>query len=218
MISHRDRSPIFIALADLLAVMLNVVIVAVAPVTHASGVEQRAEVLISLDWGTQFDSDVDLWVRTPSGKPVSYNNREVGCAVLDRDSRGFMDSVIVLPDGSSVKVLSYKETVSIRCLEPGRYDVAAHLYQYREDGKNVPLRRDLGLKTRTEIIKINPTIKTVFASVTVLNSVWDCQNVVSFDLSRTGEIKLVDPPLTCITESEYRPTSQTPTPTPGVLP
>jgi len=214
----RDRSPIYIALADLFAVVLNVVIVAVAPAHKANGIEHRVEAIITLDWPVSWDADLDLWVRTPSGKPVSYNNREVGCAVLDRDSRGFLDSVITLPDGSTVKVLSYKETVSIRCLEPGRYDVAAHAYDVRIDGRRASLRNDLGIKARTEVVKINPTIQTVFAKDVTLNSIWQCENVVSFDLSRTGEITFVDPPLTCITEGEYRPTSTTPSPSPGVLP
>ena len=50
--------------------------------------------------GRDRDDDVDLWVQNPSGKPVFYGSRDVGCAKLDTDNRGFMDGHVTLADGS----------------------------------------------------------------------------------------------------------------------
>ena len=60
----RDRSPIWIGLADLLLCMLCVVIVAVAPKEpKAAGVQEKAEYLLSSEWPVAVDADVDIWRR-----------------------------------------------------------------------------------------------------------------------------------------------------------
>ena len=101
----RDRSSIWIGLADLLLCVLSVVIVAVAPKEPAlSGVPEKAEYLMSAEWSVDLDADVDIWLIPPSKKPVFYGSRDVGCARLDSDNRGFIDERITLADGSKVKV------------------------------------------------------------------------------------------------------------------
>jgi len=128
----RDRSSIWIGLADLMLCVVSVVITAVAPVkSNTNGVEMKALYLLTLEWDTGMDADVDIHMLPPRGEPIFYQSRDVGCATLDRDNRGFIDTVIKLPDGSSTKVMSNKETIAIRCIEPGRYDMAANLYAYR---------------------------------------------------------------------------------------
>jgi hypothetical protein len=113
-----------------------VVIVAVAPKEQAlSGVPEKAEYLLSAEWNVNIDADVDIWMIPPTKKPVFYGSRDVGCARLDSDNRGFMDDVVTLADGSKVKVDSDKETISLRCIEPGRYDLGVNLYAYRQDGR-----------------------------------------------------------------------------------
>jgi hypothetical protein len=116
----RDRSSIWIGLADLLLCIVSVVIVAVAP-THpkTDGIRPKAEYLISADWDVMLDSDVDLWLVNPSRKPIFYGSRQVGCADLDHDSLGFQTSLITLADGSTVRAVSNKEVTSVRCFEPG---------------------------------------------------------------------------------------------------
>src|SRR5271166_5047888 len=105
----RDRSSIWIGLADLLLCVLSVVIVAVAPKTPAqAGVPEKAEYLLSAEWS------VDIWLIPPSKKPVFYGSRDVGCAKLDSDYRGFIDEWITLADGSKVKVDAAKEIIALR--------------------------------------------------------------------------------------------------------
>jgi hypothetical protein len=91
----RDRSSIWIGLADLLLCVLSVVIVAVAPKTPAQAdVPEKAEYLLSAEWSVDIDADVDIWLIPPSKKPVFYGSRDVGCAKLDSDYRGFIDEWI----------------------------------------------------------------------------------------------------------------------------
>jgi hypothetical protein len=203
----RDRSSIWIGLADLLLCVLSVVIVAVAPKEPAqSGVPEKAEYLMSAEWSVDLDADVDIWLAPPSKKPVFYGSRDVGCARLDSDNRGFMDEWITLADESKVKVDSDKETISLRCIEPGHYDLAVNLYAFRQDGVTksgaVP-----GVKVHVEIVAVNPKVHVVFAKDVTLDRVGQTFNVESFDLSRRGEIALTEPPLELVTAKAYRTAS-----------
>ena len=201
----RDRSPIWIGLADLLLCVLSVVIVAVAPKADPhKGVEEKVEYLLSIEWSVDIDADADIWLIPPSKKPVFYGSRDVGCATLDRDNRGFQDSIITLADGSTTRVDSDKETIAIRCIEPGHYDLGAHLYAYRIEGLAADDRKDLGLKVHVEILAINPSVRTIFSKDIVLDRVGQTNNTVSFNMARDGSITLADPPLTPITQEAYK--------------
>ena len=198
----RDRSPIWIGLADLLLCMLSVTIVAAHPKSeHEGGVKQKAEYLASIEWNVDIDADADIHMMPPSKKPVFYASRDVGCATLDRDNRGFIDSIITLADGSQTKVESDKETIAIRCIEPGRYDLAANLYAHRKDNVNQTESTSLGLKVHVEIVKLNPEVQVAYSRDIVLDRVGQTVNWASFDMDRTGAITLVDPPLEPITAS-----------------
>lgn len=198
----RDRSPIWIGLADLLLCMLSVTIVAAHPKSEREGgLKEKAEYLASIEWNVDIDADADIHMMGPSRKPVFYAARDVGCATLDRDNRGFLDSIITLADGSQAKVDSDKETIAIRCVEPGHYDFAANLFGYRIDGADQSQARNLGLKVHVEIVKLNPTVQVAYSRDIVLDRVGQTVNFVSFDMDRTGAIKLVDPPLEPITAS-----------------
>ncbi len=199
-----DRSPVWIGLCDMALAVLAVVVVAVNPPKPARGVEMKAEMLASIEWDANVDADADIHMMAPSRKPVFYGSRDVGCATLDRDSRGFLNNVIALADGSETKVESDKETIAIRCVEPGHYDLAANLYAYRVNSINQVNRKGLGLKVHVEILGLNPNVRVLFAKDIVLNRVGETVNWASFDMDRSGHVTLVDPPLTPITASYQR--------------
>ena len=199
--SIRDRSPIWIGLADLMLCMLSVTIVAAHPKSEQGGVKEKAEYLASIEWDVSVDADADIHMIGPSRKPLFYGARDVGCATLDRDNRGFLDFIITLADGTQTKVESDKETIAIRCIEPGRHNLAANLYAYRKDLVNQAKASDLGLKVHVEIVKLNPIVKVVFARDILLDRIGQTINFASFDLDRKGAITFVDPPLEPITAS-----------------
>jgi len=147
---------------------------------------------------------VDIWLVPPNRKPVFYASRDVGCARLDSDNRGFMDAIITLADGSKTKIESDKETIQLRCIEPGRYDLGANLYAYREKGLSVEGRDHLGLKVHVEIVGLNPSVRTLFARDVTLDRVHQTINVTSFDLSREGALTLAEAPLEPVTARAYR--------------
>jgi hypothetical protein len=209
-VNARDRSPIWIGLADLLLCILSVTIVAAHPKSeHEGGVKEKAEYLASIEWDVNVDADADIHMMPPSKRPVFYGSRDVGCATLDRDNRGFLDSMITLADGSQTKVESDKETIAIRCIEPGHYDLAANLYAYRKDGVRQTEANNLGLKVHVEIVKLNPEVKVAYSRDIVLDSVGQTVNFASFDMDRDGAIIFTDPPLEPITASYQKRSGQT---------
>jgi hypothetical protein len=202
----RDRSSIWIGLADLLLCVLSVVIVAVAPKAPArAGVPEKAEYLLSAEWTVDVDGDVDIWLIPPSKKPVFYGSRDVGCAKLDSDYRGFSDEWITLADGSKVKVEAAKEIIALRCIEPGHYDLGVNLYAFHQDGRSVSgALPGPAVKVHVEIVAVNPNVHVVFAKDVMLDRVGQTINVESFDLSREGGVALAEPPLELVTAKAYK--------------
>jgi len=195
----RDRSTIWIGIADLLLCVVCVVIVAVAPTkAKVDGVKPKAEYLIQLDWDINRDVDIDLWVVGPTKKPVFYGSRQVGCAELDRDSLGFSTSMVKLDDGTTVKAKAYIETVSLRCIEPGHWDVGVNRFSDHIGEGGEPIT------AHVEITSLNPTVRTVWAGDVVVKSVGTTVNTVSFDLSSDGKLTLVPVPLEEITHAYER--------------
>jgi len=191
----RDRSPIWIGIADLLLCVVSVVIIAVAPVrAKQDGIKPKAEILIQMDYDVTRDLDLDLWVVGPERKPVFYNSRQVGCADLDRDSLGLATTHVYLADGTSVLSKSNIETTTLRCIAPGHYDVAANLFSYHSDSREP-------IKAHIEITSLNPAIRTVWAGDVRLRRLGETINAVSFDLDKHGAVKLVDPPLAPLTQT-----------------
>jgi hypothetical protein len=194
------------AYVDMLMCVLVVVITMISTrKADDAGAKLKAEYIITAEWSVDVDADADLWVVPPPGdKPVFYQNREEGCMHLDRDSRGFIDNIIHLPDGRTAKSLTAKETATMRCIEPGRYDIAVHLYDYRTDGMSVPRTADnLGLKLIVQVVKVNPQSEVVFTDSVTLDRPWQTNNVASFDLDAEGRATFVDAPLEPITARYY---------------
>jgi hypothetical protein len=190
----RDRSPIFLCMSDLLLCVLTVIICAVAATkAKTEGIKPKAEFLITADWPVSMDTDIDLWVVGPERKPVFYGSRQVGCADLDRDSLGYATSHVAFSDGTIGQEVSNKETISIRCLNPGHYDVAVNYFSNHStaDGTPVPVHLDL--------TGINPAVKTLYLKDVVLNFKGQTINVFSFDLSKDDSVQIVDPPLAPLT-------------------
>ncbi len=196
------------AYCDLLLCVLVVIITMVATkkVDADAGRKDKAEYILTAEWSVDVDADVDLWLIQPPGdQPLFYQSREVGCAHLDRDSRGFLDNIVHLPDGRVVKSLTAKETVALRCIVPGRYDIGVHLYDMRIDGASITgAHESFGLKVRIEVIKVNPNYQTVFTQEITLDRPWQTVNAISFDLAEDGRATAAEPPLEPVTAKYYR--------------
>ena len=196
---RRASRVIWMSLSDLLLCVVSVVIVAVAPAkAKTDGLKPKAEYLIQAEWDVNRDIDNDLWVQGPTKKPVFYGSRQVGCADLDRDSLGFNTADVVLADGSKIRAKSNIETTTLRCVEPGRWDVAVNRFSDHLGERGDPI------KVHVEVTSLNPTVRLVWAGDVALKRVGETINVVSFELAQDGQLKLVSVPLETITDAYER--------------
>ena len=191
-------------MADLLLCVLAIVIAAVNPKSEAKGIDNKADYLITAEWPIEHsDADVDLWAVPPPGEvPVYYKNREVGLTMLDQDCLGKSNSTVALADGSVIATKNCRETITLRGIVPGRYDLAINLYHMNsEQGRSVPDDADgLGIKVHVEIAQINPTVKIMFQSDLTLDRTKQTINFASFELTANNEFRLHPPQLEPITD------------------
>lgn len=196
----RDRSAIFISLADLLLCVVSVVIVGVNPPKPASaGVELKAEYLIRASWPVKdYDADVDLWLSTPHSDRIYYGNRQIGCAGLDIDNRGWSDSVIPQNDGSTAVSSTALETISLRCKDAGHYDAAVNFFGYATHPNEIVTRPGKrGVPVHVWIEQVNPEDKILLQADLILDSESPRQSInwASFDIAPDGTLKFTDVPL-----------------------
>lgn len=180
------------ALIDMLGTSLGVALMSVNPV-HAKtdGIKPPAQFLISADWPISDVSDIDLWVVGPTRKPVFYGSRQVGCADLDHDDVG-SSSRITLADDSVVMAVAHKEVATLRCIEPGHYDIAVNEFTDNTRGR---------IPVHVEITGLNPSVRTLFSGDVTLGHTGQTANIVSFDLDREGKLTLAQPPLESVLDA-----------------
>ena len=193
------------ALIDVLGVSLGVALLSVHPKAESKGVEKKAELLLTATWDTRYDADVDLWHVAPDGRPTFYSARDVGCARYEQDDRGYLDGHVTLADGTQAAVPAFTETITLRCIEPGRHDAAVHLYAYRDKGLSaLPTRRGLAVRVHIELIALNPSYRVLDAKDVTLDHVSQSVNALSFELARDGTVTLAEPPLGLVVEKFQR--------------
>ena len=144
-----------------------------------STVEVKAEMIITMSWPDDMDNDIDIYIEDPLGNVVFFRSREVGLMHLDRDDLGFKNDTVDTPQGV-VKYPYNREIVTFRGFHTGEYIVNVHAYKMN-DKRPCPVV--------VQIDKINPKMKTLMISQTVLESQGDEKTVLRFKLNKDGEIE-----------------------------
>jgi len=102
-------------------------------------IESPGNLIFRVEW-TNFDADVDLWVKAPGQQPVGYANSSGPLLNLLRDDLGTVND----------KSNQNNEIVFSRSVEPGEYIVNLHAYSNRSRQYPIPcfvtvrLRRENG--------------------------------------------------------------------------
>lgn len=194
----RQSSASWVAFVDVLLCFLVVIMVMVSSHKNDDAqVNVKVEYMITASWNIEKDdADVDLWVVPPPGvKPVYYGNKEVGLTNLDIDCLGWTNTYVVLADGSKASQKECRETVTVRGLSPGHFDVGIHLFRIGSHAGPIAVH--------VEAQKINPRVHTVYAGDFTLHAAKQSLNVFSMDVDDRGEPTLVDVPGDPITNRYY---------------
>ena len=162
--AHDPRYVSNVAFTDLLfnivvglAFLFLLAFILMNPIAKEKDVEEKSDFIIVMTWDDESGDDMDLWVRDPGGRIVSFRNRGIGFMHLDRDDLGLSNDKVQGADGKIMYVYRNKEVVSLRGFNEGTYLVNAHVY-------NKKPWKDKKIKTSTvkiELIKLNPYSEVV---------------------------------------------------------
>ena len=142
-----------------LAFLFLLAFILMNPIAKEKDVEEKSDFIIVMTWDDESGDDIDLWVRDPGGRIVSFRNRGIGFMHLDRDDLGLSNDKVQGADGKIIYVYRNKEVVSLRGFSEGTYLVNAHVY-------NKKLWKDGAMHNsniKIELIKLNPYSEVVQA-------------------------------------------------------
>jgi hypothetical protein len=152
------------------------------------GIKPKAEIMISAEWPTGIDCDIDLWVALPNGKTVWWKNKSTGLANLERDDTGILNDSDTSSDGSEIVNALNQENMVVRGIVPGEYVVNLHLYRHDQC---VELAESGKLITTVKLYDINPTMRVVDGAEVVLSKSFQEEHVFRFHVSASGDIDRV---------------------------
>ena len=135
-----------------LAFLFLLAFILMNPIAKEKDVEEKSDFIIVMTWDDESGDDIDLWVRDPAGRIVSFRNRGIGFMHLDRDDLGLSNDKIQDSNGKTLYVYRNKEVVSLRGYSEGTYLVNAHVYN-KKPWKDKKMRRS---NIKIELIKLNP--------------------------------------------------------------
>ena len=135
-----------------LAFLFLLAFILMNPIAKEKDVEEKSDFIIIMTWDDESGDDIDLWVRDPGGRIVSFRNREIGFMHLDRDDLGLSNDKVQGPDGKMIYVYRNKEVISLRGYNEGTYLVNVHVYN-KKRWKDNKMRRS---NIKIELIKLNP--------------------------------------------------------------
>ena len=157
--AHDSRYVSNVAFTDLLfnivvglAFLFLLAFILMNPIAKEKDVEEKSDFIIVMTWDDESGDDIDLWVRDPGGRIVSFRNRGIGFMHLDRDDLGLSNDKVQGADGKIIYVYRNKEVVSLRGFSEGTYLVNAHVYN-KKPWKDKKMRRS---NIKIELIKLNP--------------------------------------------------------------
>lgn len=163
----------------------------IAPITkNNEGIKKNADYVISLEWPTNIDCDVDLWVRDPQNNIVSYKFLESGLMYLERDDMGKRRSVYEIEGKQIIVDPDNKEFVTLRGVFPGEYVVNLHVYSCLDivNNKGLPQGAKIEIPVTVEVIRINPSFIVVKHIEMKMNNMWQEKTAVRFVMDEKKNI------------------------------
>lgn len=197
-----DEGSVYKSFTDVFMVIAIVLIFAIT-LTKANNIDAQAEYLASIEWSAKANADVDFYVKVDNGDERSsyyiwFRNKSTHGVYLDRDSRGFSDDKVTI--GGKTEYLPHRETISIRGEVARKMIFGIQLYSFQLDPVDEQRTlQDLHLNVHFELVKINPTVKTIFTADKKLTKVSDADNIVA--IQTDGQrFKFIDVPLNPISD------------------
>lgn len=124
------------------AVLLRLSIVMANAEQQKNHQTTHAAFLVKINWPSESQDDVDLYVSDPLNQIVYFRQKQIGLMSLDRDDTGREQNMVTLPDGRVVQSQFNEEQVNIRGIVEGEYVVNVHMYRKSD---NLPTKVEVAL-------------------------------------------------------------------------
>lgn len=155
------------------------------------GIKKDAQYIINMVWPKELNCDVDIWVRDPAKRVVSFQVKDVGMMHIERDDQGWKnDSILglILKTKPKDDQLSNEETWVLRGKQPGEYNVNVHLYSCKLDDKQLELGSPISVPVTLTLTQLNPRIKIVHTENVVLEKVWQEKTAFNFRINPDNSV------------------------------
>lgn len=140
---------------------------------NKEGIKPKVDYILTTEWDASLKHDVDIWIKNPAGEILFFRHKQAGFMTLERDDLGIDNAIKI--DGNEYKGISaHEEIVSFRGVLPGEYIINVHLYAGRKavDGNTVSIGETVDeFPVRVKLVRLNPTITTIFDKVVKLSRV-----------------------------------------------
>ena len=144
--------------------------------------DNKAELLITVQWPDGHPDDIDTLVEDPRGNLLWYHNQDTGLMHLDRDDRGTAHDRIRVGGREIANPLN-QETVSLRSLAPGQYVV--NLLHYRANYPDA-------VPVTVKVEKLNPAVEVVYYGTHALSGAGTEVTALRFELDEAGAVREVN--------------------------
>ncbi len=166
------RDVILLALSGFVAVVL-LLLPHLHPPVEAKEAPPPGNLVIEINWPSEIDADVDLWIEAPGDQPVGYSNKGGKVFNLLRDDLGqFRDLTDV----------NYEVAYS-RGLVEGEYVINLHLYRNKSAILPVPVTMVASIKRSS-----GANLKRLTSAKVELGYTGEEITVIRFELNEAGDI------------------------------
>jgi len=174
---------ILLAFVSMVVILFFIIKTEVSP----PNVDNKNELVISLQWNHDTGDDLDIWVQNPNRQIVNFFSREAEGLFLERDDLGRSNDFVTLPDGTKKLVERNEEIVNVRKLIPGRYVINAHLY-------SADRQRTIPLTARVTVVRVHP-FQQFPEATKEFNSSREERTILIFYVSEKGDITVDTDPM-----------------------
>lgn len=153
-----------------------------------AGIKKDAQYIISMSWPNNINCDVDIWVRDPNNRVVSYQAKDVGVMHIERDDQGWVNDLMTYLKLQPSQQLNNSETWVLRGKMAGKFTVNIHLYSCAVNDKAVPLGQSFEVPVTLELTKLNPNLKKVLTKTVTIKKVWEEITAFNFVLDGKNDV------------------------------
>lgn len=183
-----------------LAALFVLAFISMNPTAKTQDAPARAEYMLIIEWDDYVGDDIDMWVRDPRGKVLSFRNKQIGLLSLEKDDLGTSNDTFIDSYGKQQIVPINREVVTIRGVQPGQYNVAFHVYslmsydvlasnfKYFKLKNLTPNEVNERRKVRFTLIRLNPLYTEGFKVEKQYETVGQEIHLVNFTVLEDGSI------------------------------